>query len=147
MGTETGCCEGHEEDGTGQEKECCEEDDGEEGGPCPGDDATKRFLGGNLAGWCRLLPLIASALNYPLPRPDSDWVRCYTPDMTLKTAAFVALVGMTLLTVMLAVVFVRDVSSLLAGVIAAVSVLAALIRLLASLCMAIFLYVFYRAQS
>jgi len=67
--------------------------------------------------------------------------------MTLKTAAFLAFVGMTLLTVMLAVVFIRDVSSLMAGAIASISVLASFIRLLASLSVAVFLFVFYRAQS
>ena len=45
--------------------------------------------------------------------------------MTLKTAAFFAFIGMTLLTVMLAALFIRDVSSLLAGAVATISVLAA----------------------
>ena len=67
--------------------------------------------------------------------------------MTLKSAAFFALIGMTLLTVLLAVGFIRDVSSLLAGVIAAITVLISLIHLLASLSVAVFLYVFYKAQS
>jgi len=67
--------------------------------------------------------------------------------MSLKTAAFFAFIGMTLLTVMLAVGFIRDVSSLLAGVIAAITVLISLIHLLASLSVAVFLYVFYKAQS
>jgi len=67
--------------------------------------------------------------------------------MTLKTAALFAFVFMTLLTIILAVVFIRDVSALLAGAIAAISVLAALIRLLASLSVAVFLYVFFKAQS
>ena len=40
--------------------------------------------------------------------------------MTLKNAALFALIGMTLLTVMLAVHFIRDVSALLAGAIAAI---------------------------
>jgi len=61
--------------------------------------------------------------------------------MTLKNAALFALIGMTLLTVMLAVVFIRDVSALLA------TVLMDFINLLASLSVAVFLYVFYRAQS
>ena len=43
--------------------------------------------------------------------------------MRLKNAAFLALIGMTLLTVLLAVGFIRDVSSLLAGAIAALAVL------------------------
>jgi hypothetical protein len=82
---------------------------------------------------CRLMPI------------RIGW-RCYTPVMTLKTAALFAFLGTTLLTVMLAVVFIRDVSSLMAGAIAFISVLAALIRMLASLSVAVFLYVFYRAQ-
>jgi hypothetical protein len=67
--------------------------------------------------------------------------------MTLKSAAFFALIGMTLLTVLLAVGFIRDVSSLLAGAIAAITLLISLIHLLASLSVAVFLYVFYKAQS
>ena len=66
--------------------------------------------------------------------------------MTLKSAAFFALIGMTLLTVLLAVGFIRDLSALLAGAIAAITVLISLIHLLASLSVAVFLYVFYKAQ-
>ena len=67
--------------------------------------------------------------------------------MTLKNAAFFALIGMTLLTVMLAVHFIRDVSALLAGVTSAIMVLMEFVNLLASFSVAVFLYVFYRAQS
>ncbi len=67
--------------------------------------------------------------------------------MTLKNAALFALIGMILLTIVLAVGFVRDVSALLAGAIAAITVLVSLIHLVASLSVAVFLYVFYRAQS
>lgn len=67
--------------------------------------------------------------------------------MTLKNAALFALIGMILLTVLLAVGFFRDVSSLLAGVIAVMAVLISLIHLLASLSVTVFLYVFYKAQS
>jgi hypothetical protein len=67
--------------------------------------------------------------------------------MSLKNAALFALIGLTLLTVLLAVGFIRDVSALLAGAIAAITVLTSFIRLLASLNVAVFLYVFYRAQS
>jgi len=67
--------------------------------------------------------------------------------MSLKSAAFFALVGMILLTVLLAVGFIRDISALLAGAIAAMAVLRSLIHLLASLSVAVFLYVFYKAQS
>jgi hypothetical protein len=58
--------------------------------------------------------------------------------MTLKGAAFFALIGMALLTVLLAVGFVRDVSASLAGAIAAVMLLASLIHLLASLGVTVF---------
>jgi hypothetical protein len=57
------------------------------------------------------------------------------------------LIGMTLLAIVVAVGFIRDVSALLAGAIAAITVLTSFIRLLASLSVAVFLYVFYRAQS
>lgn len=67
--------------------------------------------------------------------------------MNLKNAAFFALIGMTLLTVLLAVGFIRDVSSFLAGAIAAITVLISLIQLLASLSLAVFLYVFYKSQG
>jgi hypothetical protein len=74
--------------------------------------------------------------------PDCDNGYCVRiiSTMTLKSAAFFAFIGMTLLTVLLAVGFIRDVSTFLAGAIA-------LIRLLASLSLAVFLYVFYKAQS
>jgi len=67
--------------------------------------------------------------------------------MNLKSAAFLAFIGMALLTIMLAAVFIRDVSGLLAGAIAAVTVLTSFIRLLACLSVTVFLYVFYKAQS
>ena len=67
--------------------------------------------------------------------------------MNLKSAAFFAFICMALLTVLLALGFVRDVSAILAGAIAAVTLLASLIHLLASLSVTLFLYVFYKAQS
>jgi len=67
--------------------------------------------------------------------------------MTLKSAAFFALIGMTLLTVLVAAGFIRDVSALSAGAIAAMALLKSLIHLLASLSVAVFLFVFYKAQS
>jgi hypothetical protein len=67
--------------------------------------------------------------------------------MSLKHAALFALIGITLLTVLLAVGFIRDFSAFLAGAIAAMALLISLIHLLASLGVAVFLYVFYKAQS
>jgi hypothetical protein len=42
--------------------------------------------------------------------------------MSLKTAAFFALIGMTLLTVLMALGFIRDVSNFLAGAVAVMAV-------------------------
>jgi hypothetical protein len=66
--------------------------------------------------------------------------------MGLKNAALFALIGMILLTVLLAASFIRDVSNLLAGLIAAITVLISLIHLLASLGVTVFLYVFHKSQ-
>ena len=67
--------------------------------------------------------------------------------MTVKSAALFALIGMILLTVLLALGFIRDVSGLMAGAIAAMALLISLIHLLASLSVTIFLYVFHEKQS
>ena len=67
--------------------------------------------------------------------------------MSLKSAALFALVGMILLTVVLALGFIRDVSAFLSGAVAAMAVLVSLIHLLASLGVTVFLYVFHKAQS
>ena len=67
--------------------------------------------------------------------------------MSLKSAALFALIGMILLTVVLALGFVRDISAFTAGAIAATAILISLIHLLASLSVTVFLYVFHKAQS
>jgi hypothetical protein len=66
--------------------------------------------------------------------------------MTLKNAALFALIGMTLLTVLLAAGFIRDFLAFLSGVVAAMELLKSGIYLLASLSAAVFLYVFYKGQ-
>ena len=76
-----------------------------------------------------------------------DGGQVYTPGMTLKNAAFFAFIGMTLLTVVCALGFIGDISALLAGAIAAMTMLNSLIHLLASLSVAVFLYVFQRTQA
>ena len=67
--------------------------------------------------------------------------------MSLKSAALFALVGMILLTVVLALGLIREISAFTSGAIAANAMLVLLIHLLASLSVSVFLYVFYRAQS
>jgi hypothetical protein len=66
--------------------------------------------------------------------------------MTLKNAAFLAFIGMSLLTIVCAVGFIGDMSALLAGAMAPVKALVSLIHLLASLSVAVFLYVFHKSQ-
>jgi len=67
--------------------------------------------------------------------------------MTLKNAALFALIGMTLLTVLLLAGFIRDVLSFLRDVIPAIALLTSLIHLLASLGLTVFLYAFHKSQS
>jgi len=57
--------------------------------------------------------------------------------MTLKNAAFFALIGMALLTVMCAVGFLVDISAILAGAIAPIIVLTSLIHLPSTLSSAV----------
>lgn len=71
----------------------------------------------------------------------------YNSAMTLKNAALFALIGMILLTILLAVCFVRDLSGVLSGAVATLALLESAVRLLASLSLAVFLYVFHKAQS
>jgi hypothetical protein len=66
--------------------------------------------------------------------------------MSLKGAALFAVIGIALLTVLLAVGFIRDLSTFLAGAIAAITLVVSLIRLLAGVSLTVFLYVFYKAQ-
>ena len=67
--------------------------------------------------------------------------------MGLRNAALFALIGMILLTVLLAAGFIRDVLGFVHGAVAAIALLTSGIHLLASLSVAVFLYVFHEAQS
>ena len=67
--------------------------------------------------------------------------------MSLKNAAFLALVGMILQTVLLATGFVTTLLGVLRDVTPAMALASSLIRLLASLGLAIFLYVFHSGKS
>jgi hypothetical protein len=59
--------------------------------------------------------------------------------MQLKNAALFALIGMVLLTILLAVAFIRDVAGLALGAVAAIAPLTSGIHWLASLSLAVFL--------
>lgn len=67
--------------------------------------------------------------------------------MTLKNAALFALLGMILLTLLVGAGFIRDLVSLMSGAIAPIALLKSGIHFLASLGVAVFLYVFHKAQS
>ena len=67
--------------------------------------------------------------------------------MTLKNAAFLALIGTLLLTILLAVDFIKTVSGVLNDVVPAMALLRSLIYLVASVSVTVFFYVFHRAQS
>ena len=67
--------------------------------------------------------------------------------MSLKNAALFALIGMILLTVLLAAGFIRDLLGFVGGAVAAITMLTSGIQLLASLSAAVFLYVFHKTQS
>jgi hypothetical protein len=66
--------------------------------------------------------------------------------MTLKNAAFFALVGMLLWTLVLTVRLIIDVSALMNGVVPAITVLTLLIEWLASLSLLVFFAVFHKSQ-
>ena len=67
--------------------------------------------------------------------------------MRLKNATLFALIGMILLTVLLAADFIRDFLSFVRGVLAVIELLTSAIQLLASLGVTVFLYVFQKDQS
>ncbi len=67
--------------------------------------------------------------------------------MTLKNAALLALVGMILQTILLLVVLLIDVGGLGSGITAPIQLLGSLIRVLASFSVAVFFYVFHKAQA
>jgi hypothetical protein len=67
--------------------------------------------------------------------------------MTLKNAALLALIGTGLLTILLAVHFILDILNAARGLVPAMSVLTSFIYVLASLSLALFFYVFRRAQA
>jgi hypothetical protein len=69
------------------------------------------------------------------------------PNMTLKTAALLALIGMILITVVCAVSFIDNLVGFLRDVTAAIALVTSLVHLLANLGLTVFLYVFHRAQS
>jgi hypothetical protein len=71
---------------------------------------------------------------------------CTTLGMRLKNAAFLALVGAILLTILLVFGFVNDTLGVARGIVPAMRLPVSLIEAFAGVTAAIFLYVFYRDQ-
>jgi len=67
--------------------------------------------------------------------------------MSMKNAAFLALIGTLVLMILLALDFIKTLSGVLNDVVPAMALLRSLVYLLASLSVAVFFYVFHRAQS
>jgi hypothetical protein len=67
--------------------------------------------------------------------------------MSLKTAALLALIGMMLLTVLVAADFIKVVSGVMQDVVPAMALLRFVVYVLASLTVTVFFYVFYKKQS
>jgi hypothetical protein len=72
--------------------------------------------------------------------------RDYTTSMNLKSAAFLALVGMILLTVLLIADFINVLLGVMRDIVPMVMLLRSLIYMLASLAVTVFFWVFYRGE-
>jgi hypothetical protein len=77
--------------------------------------------------------------------PDAE--TGHTSSMNLKNAAFLALIGTLLLTILVTVDFIKAVSGVLGGFVSAVVLLRSLVYLFASVTVTLFFFVFNRAQS
>jgi hypothetical protein len=67
--------------------------------------------------------------------------------MSLKTAAFLALIALLLVTVVYLAAFVNDLTAFLHDAVAVMTLLTAAIHLFAGIAVTLFFFVFYRAQS
>jgi hypothetical protein len=76
-----------------------------------------------------------------------DTGNVHTPTMTLKNAALLALIGTVLITALLVLTFVFNVLNTLRGLVPAVILFSSFIYAFACFSVAVFFYVFHRAQS
>lgn len=67
--------------------------------------------------------------------------------MTLKSAALLALIGTGLLAILLVAHAILDISNMVSGLIPAVQAFTSLIHAFAALTLAVFFYVFHKAQA
>jgi hypothetical protein len=71
----------------------------------------------------------------------------HTPSMTLKNAALLALIGTILIAVILAFDLIRNVLNVVQGLVPAVTLFTSLIYAFGAFCVAVFFFVFHKAQS
>jgi hypothetical protein len=76
---------------------------------------------------------------------NTDYV--HTPIMTLKNAALLALIGTILMTALLVWAFVVNFLNVLRGLVPAVMLFSSFIYVFGCFSVAVFFYVFHRAQS
>ncbi len=76
-----------------------------------------------------------------------DTLNVHTPIMTLKNVALLALIGTILMTALLVWTFVFDVLNALRGLVPAVMLFSSFIYAFGCFSVALFFYVFHRAQS
>lgn len=69
------------------------------------------------------------------------------PTMTLKNAALLAVIGVALLTLLLAMDFINAFLGVVRDIVPLMAMLRVLIYLLAGLSLVVFLYVFYKRQA
>ncbi|WP_321471551.1 hypothetical protein [uncultured Paludibaculum sp.] len=106
--------------------------------------SSARGADGNRAAANAFCAILSVLWGHPTLAPQGE--NAHTAAMTLKTAAFLALIGTLLLTVLMAVDFLQTVSGVLNDVVPAMALLRSLVYLVASLSVTVFFYVFNRAQ-
>jgi hypothetical protein len=96
-----------------------------------------------------LLPVAPQAGEQPKAGAGvaDDTVNAHTPIMTLKNAALLALIGTILMTALLVWTFVFNVLNALRGVAPAVTMFSSFIYAFGCFSVAVFFYLFHRAQA
>jgi len=123
--------------------------------------ASGSCLGEGLHGFCGMV--FGKGLRYypSLPVAFSDWraaprqepelrltlENVHTPTMTLKNAALLALIGTILMTALLVWTFVFNFLNVLRGLVPAAMLFSSLLYAFGCFSVAVFFYVFHRAQS
>ena len=94
------------------------------------------------------MPTAQAILIAVISSIDENHLICvaYTPTMSLKNAAFLALIGTILLTLLALVDFINTASGVLRDLIPAVAFVRSLIILIGDLSLALFFYMFTRTR-